>query len=86
MGYDEGRRGDKKAPHIEFVEYDDTGCTKKWYVKNIHSGTIIATIRWYGAWRKYALFPEEGTVWDNNCMTTVIAFIQKEMNKRRNKQ
>lgn len=29
---------------------------------------LIATIRWYAAWRTYSLFPEPHTVWEKTCL------------------
>jgi hypothetical protein len=73
----------RDKPNLRFEETGDTGKTKTWCVISNHSGQDIADIRWYGAWRRYALFPEENTVWDNNCMSEVCTFIETQMRARR---
>lgn len=40
------------------------------------NAVCIATIKWYGAWRKFCLFTEgSGVVWDNKCLTEVITLL-----------
>lgn len=58
--------------------------TKIIHVVNKSFGNIIATIEWYGAWRQYCFFPslDYDTVWNNTCLTDVIAVIDLLMKDR----
>ena len=58
--------------------------TKTVYVYNILSGEEIATIEWYSGWRQYCFMPEPffRTVWNNTCLTDVIAVINQLMKER----
>lgn len=58
--------------------------TKIVRVINKSSGTPLAVIEWYGAWRQYCFIPsvEFDTVWNNTCLTDVITVINKLMKER----
>ena len=43
----------------------------------------LGTIKWHGAWRQYAFFPEEGTVWSPECLEAVASYIEALMGERR---
>lgn len=32
----------------------------------------LGMIKWHGAWRKFCLFPNSNTLWDNKCLEDVI--------------
>ncbi len=55
--------------------------TPIYHIFNNKNNIEIATIKWYGAWRKYCLFSYEGTIWDNKCLTSIIDFLN-EINKK----
>jgi hypothetical protein len=42
-------------------------------------GIEIGKIKWYQSWRKYCLFPDGDTIWDNKCLKDVIT-IMDELN------
>ena len=79
----------KETKYLKFDAYHLQG-RKTVLVKVIDksSGIEIATIEWYGAWRQYVFAPslEFDTVWNNTCLTDVIAVIDQLMNERRIKQ
>ncbi len=58
--------------------------TKLVKVYNKSSGSELAEIQWYGAWRQYCFMPtmESDTVWNNTCLTDVITVINKLMKER----
>ena len=42
------------------------------------NAVCIATIKWYGPWRKFCLFSEgTGVVWDNKCLQEVITLLDE---------
>lgn len=57
--------------------------TKVWAVANSNSGYTIGTVRWYGPWRRYALFPEAETVWTPECLEEVTRHIDAAMDARK---
>jgi hypothetical protein len=71
--------------YIEFELIKQTDRTKKFRVKNIEHGTILGLIMWYGAWRQYAFFPSEETVFSSGCMQDITQFIKGLMEKRKAK-
>jgi len=58
--------------------------TKLVKVYNKSSGNELAEIQWYGAWRQYCFMPnlEFDTVWNNTCLTDVLAVIDMLMKER----
>lgn len=39
-------------------------------------GFRLGIIRWYGAWRQYAFFPEEGTIFNVECLDDIQSYIK----------
>lgn len=71
---------------LKFVEFEDTGKTKKFEIKTIAADNILGQIKWYGAWRKYCFYPLGGTIFDVNCMNEIISFINKLMQDRKDEK
>ncbi len=66
-----------------FEGLSDTGKTKRLVVVAKKDGTRLGEIRWAGAWRKYAFFPEPSTYYENDCLRDIAGFIEKLMAERR---
>ena len=45
--------------------------TPRYAVLNNRSGDLLGEIAWYGSWRQFCFFPEQGTVWNNGCLADV---------------
>lgn len=55
--------------------------TRRWTVTSRCDGDVLGVIEWYGPWRQFCFFPEEGSVWSKGCLEDVqiaIARIKKE--------
>ena len=71
------------SKYLEFIFVRDTGKTKAYNVVSTHGGALLATISWYGPWRQYVMFPVRLTVWNPDCLTTIIEFINELMEERK---
>ena len=61
--------------HLKFVETDPAPKTKKWRVVNKYYNDIdLGGIAWFGKWKKYAFFPNKGTVYDETCLREIAEF------------
>lgn len=59
----------------------ESGKTIVWWLysskeDNIHTGLHLGEIRWRGAWRKYAFFPEPDTVFEQDCLRDIAQFCE----------
>jgi hypothetical protein len=72
---------------IEFkkVGTSKTGKTNIWHVRDTTRHQAMAEIRWYGRWRRYALFPLGSTVYDHECLQAIADFCKTESKKARQK-
>jgi len=63
---------------IEFVRLtqDLNRKTATWEVVSKDTQTVIGFIKWYGTWRKYCFFPDEDTVFEQDCLRDIAEFIQ----------
>lgn len=61
-----------------------SGKTSLWYVQD-RDQVVLGEIRWYTPWRRYALYPETGTVWEQNCLQTCANFCEVQTDKHRKK-
>lgn len=77
----------RNHPHCGFIEDRDWAekknvKTKKWIVHSTQSGAFLGKIKWHGAWRKYVIQYEDGTIMDNGCHLEVNNFIDEQMGLR----
>jgi hypothetical protein len=63
------RPPDRKTDLYEVVTRDDC--------------QVIAEIRWYGPWRKYALFPRAGTVFEETCLNEIAKWLTQLRKERK---
>ena len=43
----------------------------------------LGEVRWYASWRRYCFFPNEGTVFEQDCLRMIAAFCQRETRAHR---
>lgn len=48
------------------------------------AGEFLGVIRWYGAWRKYAFFPETQTLYEQDCLRDIAQFLEDAKNLKVN--
>ncbi len=60
-----------------------TGNTFVWDVVNSTSMVDLGQIKWHGPWRRYCFYPYAPTIWAQNCLLEIVAFIEQEMEKRK---
>lgn len=46
-------------------------------------GIVIGHVSWWGAWRKYAFFPNAGTLFEEDCLRDIATFLGQRMADRR---
>ena len=56
--------------------------TKVYWVHTKDWTDNLGTIQWYSPWRKYAFFPNEGCVFETQCISDIISFIKDLMEER----
>lgn len=49
-------------------------------------GEKLGEVRWYAPWRRYALYPQPGTVWEKTCLRDVANFCGIQTEKHRGKK
>ena len=57
--------------------------TEIWRVVSNKSQATLGEIKWYGAWRRYAFFPRNSTIFDVDCMSQISTKIGELMIKQR---
>ena len=69
------------SEYMEFIETHDTGKTKVFDVRTL-GGSLLGVIKWHGPWRQYVFFPALSTLFNTDCLDTIIAFINGLMAER----
>ena len=71
--------------YIRFRKYEPgrSQKTQCWYVINKSSSDSIGHIQWYTPWRQYCFFPWNNTVWNKDCLETIIKFIKQLTDERK---
>jgi hypothetical protein len=77
-----------EASYIEFrPAYLSPGMkTDKWAVVTTGGLHILGEVRWFNAWRGYALIAEAGTVFEEKCLREIAEFTEEQTNLHRAKQ
>ena len=79
-----------ESKYLEFVTQPKRKTQKTWIidVTSRSGGMLLGQIKWYGAWRQYAFYPnpETVTIFNVECMNDIIAVIKEETIKRRLQQ
>lgn len=70
------------SKYIEFFPGASKPRTKTWGIVSKSSGDLLGVVEWYGPWRQYCFFPEEGMVFSKGCLEDINAFIEEHKNDR----
>lgn len=69
------------AKWIDFILLDNPGRSRKteqWRViTKTKDGTQLGFIKWHGAWRGYAFFPDAHTLFEPTCLADIADWIEK---------
>lgn len=78
----------RRLEYLTFTEWPNPsgGSTRYWVITSTKHGDTLATIKWFGRWRQYALHPVGATAWNIGCLTEVNRFISEAMNDWRTKR
>jgi len=60
----------------------DSGKTETWRVSTL-DGAPLGRIAWFGRWRRYAFFPFDATVFEQQCLRDIAAFCEQATQDRR---
>lgn len=82
-----GYRKKMSSLYLDFRRgmFSKTGKTKIVSIYSKKYGNLLAEIRWFGRWRQYALFPEDDTVFNFECLENIQDEITRLMNERDDK-
>ena len=64
------------SKYLDFKVIEYKPKTKVVSVTSKLHGDTLGIIKWYGAWRQYAFFPEEGTLFNKSCLDDIINYIE----------
>ena len=68
---------------IRFDQRVSGGKTKVFTCFNKENYNELGTVKWYGAFRKYAFFPENNIVFETQCLRDIASFLDKLMLERK---
>lgn len=59
-----------------------SGKTKIYKIMSDYGG-FIGEIKWYAQWRKYAFYPQNNTVYEQDCLKDIAQFLEELKEERR---
>lgn len=74
------------SKYLEFSLIEEKVKTKVVGVWSRKSSNRLGLIKWYGAWRQYAFFPEDNTIFNVECLNDIQIHIKGMMDERRKNQ
>jgi hypothetical protein len=58
--------------YLHFDELPNEGKrTRRFHVFSVRQGMVLGRIAWFGRWRQYVFEPNPGTVFNNECLTSL---------------
>lgn len=57
--------------------------TLTWLVSAKESGVPLGQIDWYSPWRRYVFEPEAGTLYEEDCLRVIAAFVENLTKRQR---
>lgn len=60
-----------------------SGKTQIWNVVLKYQSVVGGQVRWWGAWRKYAFFPNPNTLYEQDCLRDIARFIEQLSHEHR---
>ncbi len=57
--------------------------THRYEVLTREGQTCLARIAWDGPWRTYVLIPQDGSLWESQCLADVVTFLEQLKQARR---
>lgn len=66
------------AVALTYRQVKDTGKTLAWTVHS-SDGVFLGDVSWYSQWRRYVLFPNDGMLFDADCLRDITGFIEARM-------
>lgn len=73
----------KETKFIRFIKLDKPKNHKTDIVEIYNSSDdLLGTIKWYGPWRKYCFYPAELTLFDYECLNTILEVLDKMQMER----
>ena len=64
------------SKYLEFCVIEEKPKTKIAGVWSKKSGDRLGIIKWYSRWRQYAFFPENGTLFNTDCLNDIQSYIK----------
>lgn len=64
------------SKYLAFILLEQKSKTKVIEVISKLHGFRLGVIKWFGRWRQYAFFPENGTVFNVECLNLIQSYIK----------
>jgi len=70
-----------EASEPKWLRFDSTGPsatgkTLTWSVRATQDNGYLGRVAWFGRWRRYGFWPDEGTVFEQQCLRDIAAFCE----------
>jgi len=72
----------------KWVRFDSTGAsasgkTHTWSVRSLQGNAYLGAVRWFGRWRRYAFYPYDNTVFEQQCLRDIALFCESQTASQR---
>jgi len=72
-----------KWVYFEFQEMSKSGKTERYTVRSKQGNLYIGEVRWNAPWRKYAFFPYNDTLYEQDCLRDIAKLLDELMQERK---
>lgn len=65
-----------ETKHLRIEEGPAKPKTRTWHVFSRHTSDLLGEILWFGRWGKYCFFPCSNTLYEQDCLRDLAAFVE----------
>jgi len=71
------------SKYLKFTLIETKPKTKIYAVISKSDNSRLAIVKWYSNWRCYAFYPENGTIYEDDCLNAITQFLKDLMSERK---
>ena len=69
-------QGGGMSKYLEFKRREEKAKTKVIEVISMRTGECLGFIKWFSRWKQYTFFPEDGTIFNVECLNDIQSYIK----------
>lgn len=75
-----------ESKYLKFELIEEKPKTKVYAIVSKSDNSRLAVVKWYPNWRCYAFYPENRTIWEDDCLNAIVQFLKDLKNEKKDEK